>query len=157
MGLHPFVMCEKNYRDLPDYIRFVHGRWPQAMLSLSFVAASSDVVPVGPALIPRYSDVVPYLREALRIAQECGLWVSPLDSMCGLPLCLWPTALDEPLARADIPAGFDGGSTAERMNADRPRFFVSGSPARAGAPVRFTPPTRRRFRRRAPCARRPWP
>ena len=108
LGLN-FVMCEKNYRDLPDYICFVHGRWPQVMLSLSFVAASSDVVPVGPALIPRYSDVVPYLREALRIAQERGLWVSPLDSMCGLPLCLWPTALDEPLARADIPTGFDGG------------------------------------------------
>jgi MoaA/NifB/PqqE/SkfB family radical SAM enzyme len=108
LGLN-FVMCERNYRDLPEYIRFVHGRWPKALLSLSFVAPSSDVVPLDRGLIPRYSDVLPYLREALRIAQERGLWVSPLDSMCGLPLCLWPTALDEPLARADIPTGFDGG------------------------------------------------
>jgi MoaA/NifB/PqqE/SkfB family radical SAM enzyme len=108
LGLN-FVMCETNYRDLPNYIRFVHSRWPRAMLSLSFVAPSSDVVPMDRALIPRYSDVLPYLREALHIAQERGLWVSPLDSMCGLPLCLWPTSLDEPLARADIPKGFDGG------------------------------------------------
>ena len=108
LGLN-FVMCEKNYRDLPDYMRFVHGRWPKAMLSLSFVAASSDVVPLDRHLIPRYSDVLPYLREALDIARARRLWVSPLDSMCGLPLCLWPTALDEPLSRADIPAGFDGG------------------------------------------------
>src|SRR5262249_34153123 len=28
LGLN-FVMCERNYRDLPDYIRFVHRRWPQ--------------------------------------------------------------------------------------------------------------------------------
>jgi MoaA/NifB/PqqE/SkfB family radical SAM enzyme len=108
LGLN-FVMCERNYRNLPDYIRFVHGRWPKAMLSLSFVAPSSDVVPMDSDLVPRYSDVLPYLREALQLAQDLGLWVSPLDSMCGLPLCLWPTALDEPLARADIPEGFDGG------------------------------------------------
>jgi MoaA/NifB/PqqE/SkfB family radical SAM enzyme len=108
LGLN-FVMCERNYRDLPAYIRFVDRRWPKAMLSLSFVAPSSDLVPMDRTLIPRYGDVLPYLRDALQIAQERGLWVSPLDSMCGLPLCLWPTALDEPLSRADIPAGFDGG------------------------------------------------
>lgn len=108
LGLN-FVMCERNYRDLPDYIGFVHARWPKAMVSLSFVAASSDLVPMDRSMIPRYSDVLPYLREALHKAEVCGLWVSPLDSMCGLPLCLWPTSLEEPLARDDIPAGFDGG------------------------------------------------
>lgn len=108
LGLN-FVMCERNYRDLPSYIDFVHGRWPEAMLSLSFVAASSDVVPMDRDLIPRYADVLPYLREALRRAGDLGLWVSPLDSMCGLPLCLWPSSLDEPLSREDIPKGFDGG------------------------------------------------
>jgi MoaA/NifB/PqqE/SkfB family radical SAM enzyme len=109
LGLN-FVMCERNYRNLPDYVRFVHGRWPEAMLSISFVAPSSDVVPMDRDLVPRYSDVLPYLREALHTAGELGLWVSPLDSMCGLPLCLWPAALDEPLSRTDdIPEGFDGG------------------------------------------------
>ena len=60
-------------------------------------------------LVPRYSDVMPHLREALGLAEQLGLWVSPLDSMCGIPLCLWPTQLDESLSRADIPEGFDGG------------------------------------------------
>ena len=104
-----FVMCEKNYRDLPSYIDFVHRRWPAVMLSLSFVAASSDVVPMERDLIPRYSDVLPYLREALRRAYDLGLWVSPLDFMCGLPLCLSPWSIDDPLSREDIPVGFDGG------------------------------------------------
>jgi hypothetical protein len=108
LGLN-FVMCERNYRDLPSYVRFVHERWPGAQVTLSFVAPSSDLVPMERDLVPRYSDVLPYLREALSQAQEIGLWVSPLDSMCGLPLCLWPARLDEPLLRADIPAGFDGG------------------------------------------------
>lgn len=108
LGLN-FVMCERNYRDLPDYVRFVHGRWPAAQVSLSFVAPSSDLVPMQRDLVPRYSDVLPYLREALGAAAALGLWVAPLDSMCGLPLCLWPTPLDESLLRADIPAGFDGG------------------------------------------------
>lgn len=108
LGLN-FVMCERNYRDLPAYVRFVHGRWPRAMLSISFVAPSSDVVPMDRDLVPRYGDVLPYLRQALASAAELGLWVSPLDSMCGIPLCLWPSALDDALDRADIPAGFDGG------------------------------------------------
>ncbi len=108
LGLN-FVMCERNYRDLPAYIRFVHRRWPRAMLSISFVAPSSDVVPMDRDLVPRYSDVLPHLHEALRLADELGLWVSPLDSMCGLPLCLWPKPVDESIDRDDIPAGFDGG------------------------------------------------
>jgi MoaA/NifB/PqqE/SkfB family radical SAM enzyme len=108
LGLN-FVMCEKNYRDLPSYVRFVHERWPGAQVTLSFVAPSSDLVPMERDLVPRYSDVLPYLRQALRLAGELGVWISPLDSMCGLPLCLWPMRTDEPLARADIPEGFDGG------------------------------------------------
>lgn len=108
LGLN-FVMCRTNYRDLPQFIRFVHGRWPAAAVSLSFVAPSSDVVPMVADLVPRYSDVLPYLSEALELARQLGLWVGPLDSMCGLPLCLWPVPLDEPLMRADIPPGFDGG------------------------------------------------
>jgi len=108
LGLN-FVMCERNYRNLPDYVRFVHQRWPKAMVTFSFVAPSSDLVPMERDLVPRYSDVLPYLRQALSLAEELDLWVSPLDSMCGLPLCLWPTRLDEPLSRADIPEGFGGG------------------------------------------------
>lgn len=51
LGLN-FVMCERNYRDLPDYIRFVHGRWPKAEVSLSFVAAFLRPGPDGPRSHP---------------------------------------------------------------------------------------------------------
>jgi hypothetical protein len=74
LGLN-FVMCEKNYRDLPSYVRFVHERWPAAQVTLSFVAPSSDLVPMQRDLVPRYSDVLPYLRQALSLAGELGVWI----------------------------------------------------------------------------------
>src|SRR5262249_22796230 len=49
LGLN-FVMCERNYRDLPNYICFVHHRWAEAVVNLSFVAASSDMVPMDRGL-----------------------------------------------------------------------------------------------------------
>lgn len=104
-----FVICQRNYRDLPDFIRLVHARWSKALISLSFVAASSDLVPHDTELVPRHTDVVPYVREAITMATDLGLVVAPLESMCGLPLCHWPTALHEQSWKSDIPETFDAG------------------------------------------------
>ena len=89
-----FVICAVNYRELPDAVRFVAGRWPQAGFIVSFVAASTDLVPHDRALVPRYSDVMPHLSEAVRVARELGVRVSGFESMCGIPLCLVPAGLD---------------------------------------------------------------
>jgi len=104
-----FVICEANRRELPEFVRFVAARWPRALVNISFVAASTDVVPRDRRLIPRYSDALPPLADALDEAQRLGVQVVGFESMCGLPLCLVPPSLRGTLALAEIPAGFDRG------------------------------------------------
>ena len=103
-----FVLCSRNYRELPAMIALCAERWPTAAVCISFVAPSSDVVPRETALVPRYSDVLPFVAEALAVAHARKVTVHGFESMCGLPLCLVPAALADD-ALAEIPVGFDGG------------------------------------------------
>ncbi len=103
-----FVLCEANRRELVDFVRFAGTRWPRARLNFSFVAASTDLVPRERALIPRYSDILPALGEAVDEAKRLGVQMIGFESMCGLPLCLVPTSIER-LALTEIPEGFDRG------------------------------------------------
>lgn len=104
-----FVFCQTNLADFPDYVSFVHARWPTVTVVVSFVAGSTDVVPRTPDLIPRYADVLPPLTEGLRRASALGLSVEGFESMCGIPLCLVPSDLSELFTLAEVPPGFDRG------------------------------------------------
>jgi MoaA/NifB/PqqE/SkfB family radical SAM enzyme len=103
-----FVVCEKNRHELPAYVRFVATRWPRALLNVSFVAPSADVVPRDRGLVPRYTDVMPALAEAIREARRLDVELCGFESMCGIPLCLVPEGFDD-FALVDIPPGSDGG------------------------------------------------
>jgi MoaA/NifB/PqqE/SkfB family radical SAM enzyme len=103
-----FVLCEANRRELVDFVRFAGTRWPNARLNFSFVAASTDLVPRERALIPRYSDILPALGEAVAEATRLGVQMIGFESMCGLPLCLVPASIEK-LALTEIPEGFDRG------------------------------------------------
>jgi MoaA/NifB/PqqE/SkfB family radical SAM enzyme len=103
-----FVLCATNHHEIEDAVRLVAARWPKAYFNVSFVAPSSDLVPRERALIPRYSDVMPHLTNAVRAARERGVTLSGFESMCGLPLCLVPAELDS-AALVDKPEGFDAG------------------------------------------------
>lgn len=85
-----FVFCEANKGEFPAYIEMVARRWPDVAVTVSFVAASTDVVPHEASLVPRYSDVMPALVEGLRLAKRLGVALSGFESMCGIPLCLVP-------------------------------------------------------------------
>lgn len=104
-----FVVCQANYAELPAWARLVAGRWPRAFANVSFVAASTDVVPRDASLVPRYTDVVPVLAEAVAIAEGAGLAIGGFESMCGVPLCLVPRSLDRYFALGEVPPGFDAG------------------------------------------------
>jgi MoaA/NifB/PqqE/SkfB family radical SAM enzyme len=104
-----FVICEANRGELVEFMRFVAVRWPKAQVNISFVAASTDVVPRERRLIPRYSDALPLLAEALDEARRLGVDVTGFESMCGLPLCLVPESMRAQLRLTEVPAGFDGG------------------------------------------------
>ena len=104
-----FVFCQHNLHDFPDYVRLVASRWPEAVVVVSFVAPSTDVVPRTSELIPRYGDVMPFLGQGLRVAEELGVEVSGFDSMCGIPLCLVPASIERYFGLTPVPEGFDGG------------------------------------------------
>jgi MoaA/NifB/PqqE/SkfB family radical SAM enzyme len=95
-----FVLCRDNVHDLPAWVRLLASRWPRARASVSFVAPSTDLVPR--ALVPRYTDAMPALREALDVANVAGIAVTSLDSMCGMPLCLLPEDVLAALPAADV-------------------------------------------------------
>ena len=104
-----FVFCEMNFEDFPRYVEMVARRWPGMALTISFVAASTDVVPRTRDLIPRYSDVLPHLTRGLELGRAAGLRMSGFDSMCGIPLCLVPEDVAPYYEIADVPPGFDRG------------------------------------------------
>ncbi len=103
-----FVICRTNAAELPAVVDLVAERWPGASLTVSFVAHSTDVVPRDRNLLPRYSDVVPFVAQALARAAARGVTVVGFESMCGLPLCLVPGPPDEHLALPKLdPAAAD--------------------------------------------------
>ncbi len=104
-----FVFCQANLESFPDHVDLVARRWPGAELAVSFVAASTDVVPRSRELVPRYVEVLPALAEGMRRAEATGLRVLGFESMCGIPLCLVPRSLENYLDLATVPPGFDQG------------------------------------------------
>jgi len=104
-----FVFCEQNRTLFPDHVRLVSSRWPNAELTISFVASSTDVVPRDKALMPRYSDVLPFLGEGIRLARELGVRLTGYESMCGVPLCQVPDDISSYFSLAEIPEGYDRG------------------------------------------------
>jgi MoaA/NifB/PqqE/SkfB family radical SAM enzyme len=104
-----FVICQRNWRDLPAVVRLVAGRWPRTSLCISFVAPSTDLVPNDPSWVPRYSDVLPTVAAATAEAARLGVRIDSFDGMCGLPLCLVPGPLQRHATIAELPAeGGDG-------------------------------------------------
>ncbi len=102
-----FVTCSANAADFPEFVRFVAARWPRAEIALSIAAASTDVVPLDPELIPKYAEVMPSLVVGLDLAAALGVRVSGFESMCGLPLCLVPGGPSRFASLAEAPP--DGG------------------------------------------------
>ena len=113
-----FVFCQANLADFPTYVRWVAGRWPGAEIGVSFVAASTDLVPRTVDLVPRYSDVVPHLARGMEIASELGVRLSGFESMCGLPLCLVPEGLERFFTLPEAPEGYDGGEVVRAAACD---------------------------------------
>ncbi len=114
-----FVFCRANLADFPRYVAWAAERWPGVEIGVSFVAASTDLVPRTAELIPRYSDVVPHLARGMSLAAELGVRLSGFESMCGLPLCLVPADLTHFFELAEAPDGYDGGEVVRTEACER--------------------------------------
>lgn len=104
-----FVLFRSNLGELEAWVRLAAKRWPGARLNLSFVAPATDLVPSDSETVPRYSEVLPAVDNAARVAAECGVVLGGFESMCGLPLCLVPESLAGTLQLAVVPPGLDRG------------------------------------------------
>ena len=104
-----FVICQSNMHEMAEWVRLLARRWPGAFANVSFVAPSTDVVPRERSLVPRYTDVLPVLAEAVALADDLGVEIGGFESMCGIPLCLVPRRLERYFELSDVPPGFDGG------------------------------------------------
>ena len=104
-----FVICQANLHELPAWVALLAARWPRVFANVSFVAPSTDVVPREHALVPRYTEVLPALAEAVALAEAHGLTLGGFESMCGVPLCLVPRALDRSFALGELESGLDAG------------------------------------------------
>lgn len=105
-----YVIVRRNVGDLVPFVDLASRRWPRALLTISFAALSTDVVPDDGDVMPRYADALPALEEALALGRARGVELTGFASMCGLPLCL----LSEqnrpgPDALVAIPEGYDAG------------------------------------------------
>ena len=103
-----FVFCQGNYRDFPGVAKMVAERWPNAALVISFVGSHTDVVPRSELLIPKFSEILPYLSEGVATARQADVILYGFDSMCGLPLCLVPEGERGVFPEAGLPQD-DGG------------------------------------------------
>lgn len=92
------VIHERNYRILPEYVdwlctRFDARRDGKLSLNIAFVGVfgvldwqrEPDRVR---RLLPRLSDVAPYLRDAIERCFAQGLAVGGFETACGVPRCL---------------------------------------------------------------------
>lgn len=79
------VINSMNYRFLPDFVKFIRGRFPHARgISFSFVQ------PFGNAqknswIVPRISGASPHIRKAMEYCKGNGVWFN--NPYCGIPLC----------------------------------------------------------------------
>lgn len=105
-----YVIVRRNVVDLVPFVELVAQRWPRATINLSFAARSTDVVPEDGDVMPRYTDALPALGEALQRARALGVAVMGFASMCGMPLCLVdPRHRPSEGELVAIPEGWDAG------------------------------------------------
>lgn len=83
--LNPVVNA-LTYRNMPEYIEFVHKQFPAVhCISLSVIQPNHRALK-NKKLIPRYGTISPFIEKALDLADECGIVVN--NPNCGVPLCI---------------------------------------------------------------------
>ncbi|MDP1852655.1 MAG: radical SAM protein [Candidatus Omnitrophota bacterium] len=80
------VITTQNYKELPEYIKFVHNKFPQIKnISLSVIQPRERAL-INKYLIPSYGIISPYIKKAVELAKKCDLMI--FNPYCGVPLCI---------------------------------------------------------------------
>lgn len=89
---HCVIMAD-NYRLLPEFVRFVNSTFTygdtRLPITFSFVAPR-DMQAMHDGIVPRFTDVVPYLDEALAVCSDLGIPFCAGEGLKGIPPCALP-------------------------------------------------------------------
>lgn len=81
-----YVVNGINYAGTPDFVRFVAGRFPAAALNFSYVAPIMEET-ASAEIVPRFSDAVPLLNEAMDLCDSLGVVAAGLEPHWGVTPC----------------------------------------------------------------------
>lgn len=95
------VHCQANLRELEAIVDLLADRVPEVLVLLSVTYIVSGVRREWEQVALRYSDAVPHLAGALRLARKRGLAIR-LTGRCSVPPCVWAREGSE-LRHLDIP------------------------------------------------------
>ncbi len=88
------LIQKANYRDLPEFIDWLYERFSpevrhKLLLNLAFIAPiGTDFSDIFDELVPRLSEVKPYLKQALERCLKRNLVFRGLETPCGVPRCI---------------------------------------------------------------------
>ena len=93
LGVHSqiaHVITKKNYEALPGFVRFVRDAFPpeDAHLSICFAIAQGMSDLVYSWVIPTFTEIRPFVRQALDLCDEAGIGYGGLIGQGGYPPCM---------------------------------------------------------------------
>ncbi len=84
------VITEYNYRELPRTVEFLRSEFPpeEAYFSICFAIAQPISDLVFSWVIPRFTEVKPYFKQALDLCLACGIGFGGMIGQGGYPPCM---------------------------------------------------------------------
>jgi MoaA/NifB/PqqE/SkfB family radical SAM enzyme len=81
-----YVVNAVNFKETPDFVRFMKRRFTGAALNFSYVAPVMKASATT-GIVPKFTEAAPYLKEALEICDEYGIDAAGLEPHWGIPPC----------------------------------------------------------------------
>jgi len=115
-----FIILEQNYRYLPDYAKFILNSFPgMGGVSFGYPLLCGNAKDNKDWIYAKFSDIAPYLREAIKIIDDGGMRVVTAAG-APMPLCAIP-GMEEVSVRPLIEwnRNFLGTATSKRISAHK--------------------------------------
>lgn len=88
-----FVIMGQNYKLLPEFVRFVDSTFTYGQLRLPITfsyVAPRDEKAMRDGIVPRFSEAVPYLHEAISLCSSLKIPFCAGEGLKGIPQCVIP-------------------------------------------------------------------
>lgn len=82
------VINRLNYQDMPEFVRFARQEWETGQVDICFAIAQEMSAQTSTWILPTFTEIKPYVREALDFCLENGMSFSGLIGNGGYPPCM---------------------------------------------------------------------